>query len=233
MKKKRSLLSLPVMIGICIAIGYIAKIWDALSPAIPFEREWIIYAALFILLGMSVRIGQIWSQSKKTGDPTLDIDEQNGRQEKIAHQFIGTTSLVMIAATSVTLIAFIDRDQQTNLLSTLSAFFLFSILLFSIFAQQNAVKFHNKYSPGAFVNIKKSDDYEEHFKNLDEGEKFEQYRVAYSSFYAMNLLFPMILMILFIISIATSSPQYVAILAVGILWFVMYMIYYREGAKSH
>lgn len=232
MTKKRSSLSLFTLIGISLAIGYIAALWDVITPNIPFGKEIITYLALVILLGMSIYVSKIWKQSQKRTNPTQDIDTHNAIQEKIAHQFVGATSLLFIAATLVTLMALIDWNKQDSLSTTISAFSLLAILCFSFFAQQNAVKFQKKYHPGAFVNMKRVDDYEEHFKHLDEGEKFEQYRIAYKSFYAMNLFFPVALLILFFISFSIN-PQYIAIFAVGILWFIMYLIYYREGAKTH
>ena len=232
MKKKISSISFLATIGIAISIGYIVVLWDIISPITPFERVWITYAALLILFVMSIRTVLIWKQSNTQGSPDMDIDEQNARHEHIAHQFVGFTSLYLIAGASISFIALLEWNERENLLSGLVAFSCLTVSIFGYFAQINAVKFHNKYSPGAFVNLKRTDGYEEYFKNLDEGEKFEQYRVAYKSFYAMNLLFPATLLTLFMISIA-SSPQYVAILAVGVLWFIMYMIYYREGAKSH
>lgn len=232
MKKRISSISFLATLGIAISIGYFVILWDIISPVIPFERAWITYAALLILFVMSIRIVLIWKQSTIQGSPEMDIDEQNARHEKIAHKFVGSTSLFIIAGASISFIALLEWEENKYFLSGLVAFACLTVSIFGYFAQVNAVKFHNKYSPGAFVNLKKLDGYEEYFQNLDEGEKFEQYRVAYKSFYAMNLLFPAMILTLFFVSVA-SSPQYVAILAVGVLWFIMYMIYYREGAKSH
>lgn len=232
MNKKKSSLSLFVLIGISVAIGYIAALWNVIAPVIPFWSEIVTYLALVILFGMSIHVSKVWNLSKKYVRPADDIDTQNAKQEKIAHQFIGATSLLFIATTLITMMALLAWDKQASLSTTISTFSLLSILCFSIFAQQNAIKFQKKYSPGAFVNMKRVDDYEEHFKDLDEGEKFEQYRIAYKSFYAMNLFFPVILLILFFIS-HSIQPQYIALLAVGTLWFIMYAIYYREGAKAH
>ena len=232
MKKKKGSLSLLSVIGIGAIIGFIVALWDLFTFIIPFEREWITYALLVILFAMSIRIGLIWKQSDKPSSPQIDIDEQNARQEKIAYKFVGSTSLFLIVAASCSFIALLEWGENSNFLSDLIITLFIANFIFGIYAQIRAVQFHNKYNPGAFINLKRTDGYEEYFKNLDEGEKFEQYRVAYKSFYAMNLLFPATLITLFIISIA-SSPQYVAILAVSVLWFIMYMIYYREGAKSH
>lgn len=232
MKKRISSISTLSIIGIVTAIGFIVALWDIIVLIIPFEVEWITYVALVILVVMSIRIVQIWNQADAQESPEIDIDEESARHEKLAHKFVGSTSLLLITGFTFSFIAGLVWEENENLLSGLIAFSLFTIAIFGALAQFKAVEFHNKYSPGAFVNLKRIDGYEEYFKSLDEGEKFEQYRVAYKSFYAMNLLFPAMLLTLFFVSV-TSSPQYVAILAVGILWFIMYMIYYREGAKSH
>lgn len=229
MKKRIGSISFLSTVGIGISIGFIVAL---LNIIIPLEREWVAYIVLIVLFVMSIRIGLIWNQADTKESPEMDIDEQNARQEKVAHKFIGSTSLLLIIGATCLFIVGLEWDASDNLLSGLIVTLFLAIFIFAIFAQIKAVEFHNKYSPGAFVNLKRIDGYEEFFKTLDEGEKFEQYRVAYKSFYAMNLLFPAMLLTLFIVSIA-FSPQYVAILAVGILWFVMYMIYYRAGAKSH
>ena len=232
MKKRIGSFSLFSIIGIGVAIGFIVVLWDIIVLIIPFEREWVTYAALAILFVMAIRIVLIWNQFDTPESPEIDIDEQSVRHEKVAHKLVGSTSLFLIIGSTFSFFAGLEWNENNNLLSGLIAFSIATITLFGFFAQNSAVDLHNKYSPGAFVNLKRIDGYEEYFKSLDEGEKFEQYRVAYKSFYAMNLLFPATLFTLFFVSIA-SSPQYVAILAVGILWFIMYMIYYREGSKSH
>lgn len=232
MKKRIGSFSLLSIIVIGAAIGFIVALWDIIVFIIPFEREWVTYAVLVILIIMSARIGLIWKKSKKQASPKIDIDEQSAKQEKIAYKFVGATSLFLIIGTSAVFIALLEWQENNNLHSTLIVISFFAIFLYGIYAQLAAINFHNKHNPEAFLNWKKTDGYKEYFENLDEGEKFEQYRVAYKSFYAMNLLFPGMIFALYFVSMA-SSPQYVAILAVGILWFIMYMIYYREGAKSH
>lgn len=232
MKKKKGSLSLFAAIGIGSIIGLIVVLWDALSPIVPFEKELVAFVMLAILLVMSIRIGLIWNQADKKESPGFNIDELDARKEKVAHKFVGSTSLLLIIGATCSFIVGLEWDFSNDLFATVIAILYFSIFIFAIFAQMRAVELHSKYSPAAFVNLKKTDGYKEFFENMDEGEKFEHYRVAYSSFYAMNLLFPATLLTLFIVSIV-SSPQYVAILVVGILWFIMYMIYYREGAKSH
>ena len=232
MKKRIGSFSLLSIIGIGAAIGFIVALWDIIVFIIPFEREWITYALLVILFAMSIRIGLIWNQSDKKESLEIDIDEQSARQEKMAYKFVGSTSLFLIVGASSSFIALLEWGENNNLLSSIIITLFLANFIFGIYAQIRAVQFHNKYNLGAFINLKRTDGYEEYFTSLDEGEKFEQYRIAYKSFYAMNLLFPAMLLTLFMVSIA-SSPQYVAILAVGILWFIMYLIYYREGSKSH
>lgn len=232
MKKIIGTLNLFSIMGIAIAIGFIVIFWNTISHIVPFERVWITYAVLVILVFMSVRISQIWNQADLVESPGIDIDEKSARHEKIAHKFVGSTSLLLIIAATGSFTAGLEWNEKDNLLSGVITFSFLTIFIFGFFAQIKAVEFHNKYSPGAFVDLKKVGGDEEYFKTLDEGEKFEQYRIAYKSFYAMNLLFPAVMLTLFFVSVA-SSPQYIAILAVGILWFLMYMIYHREGSKSH
>ena len=232
MKKKKGSLSVFTAVGFAFIFGLVAILWDALSPTVPFGKELVAFVILTILLVMSIRIGLIWNQADKKNTPGINIDELEARKEKVAHKFVGSTSLLLIIGATCSFIVGIEWNLGDNLLASVIVMSFLTIFIFAIFAQFNAISFHNKYSPAAFVNLKRIDSYEEIFKDLDEGEKFEQYRVAYKSFYAMNLIFPAALLTLFMVSIA-SSPQYVAIFVVGLLWFIMYMIYYREGAKSH
>ncbi|QUW21018.1 DUF3169 family protein [Sporosarcina sp. Marseille-Q4063] len=232
MRKRKGSLTLFTAIGIAFIFGLIVILWDALGPIVPFEKELMAFIMLAILFVMSIRIGLIWNKADAKESPGFNIDELDARKEKIAHKFVGSTSLLLIVGATCSFIAGLAWNLGDNLLASVIVTSFLSIFIFATYAQFKAVSYHNKYSPAAFVNLKRLDGYKEIFENLDEGEKFEHYRVAYKSFYAMNLIFPVTLLILFFVSIA-SSPQYVALLVVGILWFIMYIIYYREGAKSH
>lgn len=235
MKKKRFSMSLLSVFGIGIIFGLLTSFMGDVTFTIPFEKEWVIYAffaALFLLAG---RIGILWIRSTKQENLGMDTDEITLDREKLAYQFSGFTSLFLILESCTLLIILLEWDTRGMAffsLITYSLIIAVVLLVFGIFAQTKAVKFHNKYNPQARINWKKTSGYAEYFEHLDEGQKFEQYRVAYKSFTSMNLAFPAALFILFFVS-AVSSPQFIAITVVSTLWFIMYMIYYREGFKIY
>lgn len=235
MKKKKGSISLLSVFGIGAIFGIFIALSDALVTVISFEREWITYALLFTLLVMSFQISLLWLRSNKSKNAVIDTDEAALSHEKLAYKFIGFTSLFLIIGSSTLFLVLLEWIDSGKLFSGPIAYSLAATLIlyfYGIFVQIKAVKFHNKYNPAAFINWKRTDGYKEYFDNLDEGEKYEQYRVAHKSFYSMNILFPAVLILLLIISQA-SSPQFIAIGFVGALWFVMYMIYYREGYKTY
>lgn len=235
MKKRKRSRSILVTFGIGAAIGGITALLADIMPLAPLEREWITYALLVVLLLMTFRISVLWIRSTKPDDLTMDVDELTLYREKLAHNFIGSTSLYLIVGFGSLFTMILDWTESGDLFSgpITYALSLTAILVFyGFFAQMRAIKFHNKHNPEVPINLKKTDGYEKYFEKLDEGERFEEYRAAYKSFYSMHLLFPATLTLLFIISIF-SSPQYLAIAAVSVLWFIMYMIYFREGAKVY
>lgn len=238
MKKKKGSVGLLSVFGGAI-IGLLgAALSDVIVFAIPFEREWVTYASLVVLLLMAIRITSLWIQSSKQESPSIDIDEVTLKREELAYKFVGTTSLFLIIACASLLFILVEGfsqvieiDEVTS--SAITSFIIITILFFyGFFAQLKAGNFHNKHNPDSMIDMKRSDGYTKYFEGLDEGEKFEAYRVSHKSFYQMNFIFPLALMVLFLVSIV-FSPQLFAITIVGALWFIMYMIYYREGYKVY
>lgn len=234
-KKNKGSMSIVTIFALGGVFGIFMSLSDLITTVIPFEREWGTYALLAVLLLMSVRIGLLLIRTNKFQHTKRDTDEAAFAQEKLAYQLVGVTSLFLIIGSPAVFFILLEWTASESLLSGPNAYALaviFLLYFYGIFAQIKAVKFHNKYTPGAIINWKRTDGYKEYFKHLDEGMKFEQYRVAYQSFYAMNILFPAALFILLLIS-KVFTPQFVAIGIVGLLWFMMYMIYYREGYKTY
>ena len=122
----------------------------------------------------------------------MNTDEITLYREKLAY-FIGSTSLFLILEFGTIFIVLLEWVQSGELFSGPIAYSLaaaFILFVYGILAQIKAVNFHNKYNPQAPINWKRTDGYKEYFEHLDEGEKFEQYRVAYKSFYRYELTIP-------------------------------------------
>lgn len=235
MKKKKSSLSLLSVFGIGAITGLAISFSETIGFAIPFERAWMIYTLLIILILLAVRISFLWIGSTKQEKPNMDIDEVALYREKLAYKFIGSTSLFLIIGSGALFITLLEWNETEELFFDPIAYALAAtslLFIYGFIAQIKAIKFHNKCNPRAPINWERSDGYKKYFESLDEGGKFEQYRIAYKSFSSMNIFFPAAILILFFISVV-STPQFIAITVVGILWFIMYLIYYREGYKMY
>lgn len=223
------------VIGIGIIIAVLAFLSSRISFGIPFEIIWVNYTIVFVLILMIFWILLLWFALAKKIDVELNTDELLVEREKLAYKFVSLITLFLIVAFSGFLIIELEW-LKGDLLLTSPVAILFGVnyvlLFLGVYLQFIATKYYKKYNPNSTWNLSKKNISEGFFTNLDEGEKFEAYRVSYKSFMQMVIIFPLALVILSIISIY-YEPQLIAIVTVSALWFVMLMFYYLEGYKRY
>ena len=235
MKKEDSSLGFLSVIGIGTIIAVLVFLSSRISFGIPFESEWITYTFFTVLTFMILWIGFLWIRLKKPVDVELDADELSVVHEKLAYKFVSLTTLFLIVAFSgflITEIGWLKGDLSLTGPVAISFSVTYILLFFGIYLQFVAIKYHNKYFPNSTWNLSKKNISEGFFTNLDEGEKFEAYRVSYKSYLQMTIIFPLTLVILSIISIY-YDPQIIAIVTVSALWFIMHMFYFLEGYRRY
>lgn len=224
MKKKilKYLLSLLIYAGVGAVIGVIWAILEYRGfiekPYLffPFDLLYslflvVVVSIIFIVLKDARSYKQILTQTE------IDEDELEIKIEKTIFRMVRITTFLAIIPVIWICLSIVQYFKNQN--NQVSGFLLINLIiaivifLLSVFIQWYAFKLHNQKYTSKKLNAFSEDPNLEYVQHIDEGEKYETYRISFLALNKINLgVFPAVLGLLIFHGLATSfNPSYILI----------------------
>lgn len=238
--------TLLVALFICIAAGSVIGLAAGIinehfpsflaQPYIVFPFD-LVYGFFFLL---SIITGLLFLKNSLTAKKNFRsqerVEDEVEIQIEISSFNMIQLSYIMVIISFIWLTAsaahFIGGDHESSYIvyNAVTALIVFCA---AGFIQWDTMKFFNKKYPHKKISFFTTDmTMENHYEKLDEGEKFETYRVSFVVFRKMNIVFCTVVAALSVYGIYVSF-HFIPILFAGVLWLVMNMIYFMEARKSY
>ncbi|WP_156289914.1 DUF3169 family protein [Oceanobacillus salinisoli] len=231
-----------ILFAVGFSVGFIASYGEeyiqllVTQPYIIFPYD-LLYGILLtiIIIGYTLFYKNIKTYKSMGKNHLYDEDTSELMIDKAFYQIISLSSIIFI----FTFIWFSLSIMQLNQVSNSIFVYVFMnfilsgiFLITSLVTQWYAFHLQNKKYPEKKLDLLSSKVNEAYFNMMDEGEKYETYKISYSVFNKMNVIFVVALVLLFTYGILFTFSA-VTFLFVGLLWITMNGIYYFEGVKTY
>lgn len=205
-------------------LGYmIPWINDNLDIHIQLFDFWLlIWIPLFVLLIIAI----IFYQKGKT-----KIHQGIGNDDNFedANKFLclagGCTNLSLPLYFITITLAFHNNTDDTSIYALLQLIFMFLFLGITFYLQKKIISYSKILLPEKKGDIFDLNFHKDWMSSMDEAELSQVYRSSYFSFKIMNQIYPILLVILFIMSsaniVSVSFP-----VTVGVLWCIQFSLYF-------
>lgn len=242
MKNKMIKILLKLLFGLVVGFGVgflaakgVVTLREQELTLTPFFQYDLLYAGLILSVLILFMIYMKQLLSLKSAYPANEAhnDDTGLSIEKGFYNLISVSSLMVILSMIWLLFAVAHLVDRPDLVEVkYLAIFGFIALVATFVSQFYAFRLHNQFFPNKKFHFTADKPDEKYFQQMDEGEKYETYRISFITFKKMINVFAIALLIVFFYSLLISF-QVVAILAVAGLWVTMLLIYHFEGYKSY
>ncbi|MCD8502603.1 MAG: DUF3169 family protein [Bacillaceae bacterium] len=167
----------------------------------------------------------------------MDEDKVEMRIEKTFFRMVNITTFIAVIPLiwlCLSIVQFFkNENSQVGVYLLINLIIAIIIFLISVFIQWYAFKLHNQKYMDKKLNAFSTEPNLDYAQQIDEGEKFELYRISFLALNKINMgVFPTVFGILIVQGLATSfNPDY--FLLIGGIWIVMNIIVYIEGYKAN
>ncbi|WP_427179427.1 DUF3169 family protein [Paenibacillus sp. TC-CSREp1] len=247
-KKRR--MRLPLYAAGGAVVGFMTA---ALFRKLPSDLNWTPsiyydYDLLFLLVALMFLVTVIWNSislartpSFRPEEPDADFKDDSTSVSSPAERSLGRalmlSSFGVITACAWVALALSLYEANSHAAESPNLFILGNLvaacisIIVVVVLQNLTIKRYNRYFPERALDLDSLNMKKNHFKKLDEGEKWIVYRAAYRSFQMMNLLLGIGMAALVLYSVLFTFTAFPIVL-LAVIWMINIGVYFRETYRA-